>query len=133
MSRISARPGFAAERKRLAPHQLDAVVLLRIVRRGNLRATVEAIPRDAEVHHVGRQHPVIDDVRALFACTLDERRGDPRGGEPHVARHPDAPGIEVGDEAAADLPRRLLVHFGGIQSAHVVRFENRCFDAHKRL
>ena len=48
-----ADAGVAGERERLAPHHLDAVVLLRVVRRGDLRAAVEAVADDGEVEHVG--------------------------------------------------------------------------------
>ena len=57
-----ADAGVAAQWKRLAPDHLDPVVLLRIVRRRDLHAAVVAVPGDGEVHHVGRNHPVVDDV-----------------------------------------------------------------------
>ncbi len=118
-------PRLAAQRERLAAHQLDAVVLLRVVRRGDLRAAVVPVARHGEIHHVGRRHAVVDDVGALAQRALDERRRDRRRREPHVARHGDAPGVEVGDEAAADLPRGVLVDLGRVQAAHVVGLEYR--------
>ena len=42
----------------------------------------------------------------------------------HVARDRDPFGLQIGDEAAADLPRGILVDFAGIQAADVVRLEN---------
>ena len=131
-------PGVAAQRERLAPHQLDAVVLLRVVRRRDLRAAVVPVARDGEVHHVGAHHAVVDDVGALLARALDERRGHRRRRQAHVARHGDAPGVEVGDEAAADLPRRVLVDFRRIEAADVVGLEDGRVDAsetrgHSRL
>ena len=84
-----ADAGVAAERQRLGAHHLDAVVLLRIVRRGDLRAAFEAVVDDREVHHVGRQHAVVHDVRALLADAVDERRGNRRRRHAHVARDAD--------------------------------------------
>ncbi len=62
----------AAQRKRLAAHHLDAVVLLGVVRRGNLRPSVVPVPGDGVVQHVRAHHPVIDNVGSLRACALDE-------------------------------------------------------------
>ena len=87
---------LAAERKRLAPHQLAAVVLLGIVRRGDLRAAVEPVGGDGEVHHVGAGQAVVDDVAALRARAVDEGRGQRRRRQPHVARDGEAPRPEIG-------------------------------------
>ncbi len=72
-----ADAGVAAERKRLAADHLDAVVFLRVVRRGDLGSAIVAIAGDGEVHHVGRHHAVVDDVRALLARAFDEGRRRP--------------------------------------------------------
>ena len=58
--------GFAAERKRLLAHHLAAVVLLGIVRRGDLRAAVEAVGGHREVHLSVPAQAVVDDVAALL-------------------------------------------------------------------
>ena len=84
-----AQPGVAAERQRLGAHHLDAVVLRRVVRRGDLRAAFQSRAGDGEVHHVGRHHPVVDDVGALRSRALDERFGQRGRRQPHVARHGD--------------------------------------------
>ena len=70
--------GVTAERKGALANHLDAVVLLRVVRGGDLRAAVQRIRDDREVEHVGAEHAVVDDIGALFAGALDERRGDRR-------------------------------------------------------
>ena len=57
---------------------LIAVVLARVVRRGDLRAAFEPLARDGEIQHVGRHHPEIHDVAALRERPLDERGGDGR-------------------------------------------------------
>ena len=125
--------GVAAQRERLPPDHLDAVVLLRIVRRGDLRAAVVAVARDGVVEHVGAHHAVVDDVGALGAGALDERRRHRGRRQPHVARHRDPLRLQIADEAAADLPRRLFVHFGRIQPADVVGLEDGRVDAHSLL
>ncbi len=106
-----ADAGVAAERKGLAPHHLDPVVLLRVVRRRDLDAAVVTVPGDGEVHHVGRHHPVVDDARALFARTFDEGRGHRRRRQPHVATDGNALRVQVADEGAADEARAVLVDF----------------------
>ena len=62
-----ADAGVAAERQRLGADHLDAVVLPGIVRGGDLRAAFEAVVDDGEVHLVGAEHAVVDDVGALHA------------------------------------------------------------------
>ena len=121
-----ADAGVAAERKRLAPHHLDAVVFLGVVRRGDLRAAVVAVARDGEVHHVGAHHAVVDDVGALRAGALDERGGHRRRRQPHVARHGDA--LRAADRLTKPRPicrARLLVDLGRIEAADVVGLEDR--------
>ena len=124
MSRMSPMPGVAAERQRLGAHHLDAVVLLRIVRRGDLRAALEAVVDDREVEHVGAEHAVVDDVGALLARAVDEGRGERRRRDAHVARHADPRRAQIRDEAAADLPRDVFVDLAGIEPADVVGLED---------
>ena len=72
-------------------------------------AAVVAVARDGEVQHVGRDHPVVDDVGALRGRAVDERRRERRRRQPHVAADGDALRLQVGDERRADRPRGLLV------------------------
>ena len=53
--------GFAAQRKRFLADHLAAVVLAGIVRRGDLRAAVEAVGGHGVVHLVGADQAVVDD------------------------------------------------------------------------
>ena len=93
-----AQPGVAAERQRLGAHHLDAVVLRRVVRRGDLRAAFEARAGDGEVHHVGRHHPVVDDVGALRARALDEGSAS-EGEDSRMSRETAiCAGAEIGDK-----------------------------------
>jgi hypothetical protein len=128
-----ADAGVAAERERLAPHHLDAVVFLRVVRRGDLGAAVEAVARHRVIHHVGAHHPVVDDVGALGAGALDEGRRHRGGRHPHVARHRNPLRVEIRHEPPADLPGRLFVDLGRVEPADVVRLEDRRIDAHSLL
>ena len=114
-----------------AADHLAAVVLLRIVRRRDLRAAVEIVGRDGVIDHVGRDHPVVDDVGALLARAGDERRGQARRRHPHVASDADALRLEVGDKRAANLVKDLLVELCRIETANVVGFEN--VWVHRRL
>ena len=80
-SRMSRRPGVAADRKRAAADDLHARVLLGIVGGGDRRAAVEPELADGEVEHLGADHPDVDDVGAGLAAPRDERlvhRGDER-------------------------------------------------------
>ncbi len=64
-----------ADRLRARLAELDAVVLGRVVARGDHRAgDVEETAR--VVHHVGRAQPAVDDVRALRRRAAAERRGE---------------------------------------------------------
>ena len=90
MSRISPIPASPLSGSASGAHHLDAVVLPGIVRRGDLRAAVEPVVDDGEVEHVGAEHPVVDHVGALLARPVDERRGERRRRDPHVARDGDA-------------------------------------------
>ena len=99
---------LAAEREGLAPHQLAAVVLLRVVRRGDLRAAVEAGARHGVVHHVGAGQAVVDHLQALRGRAVDERRRQRRRRQPHVARDGDPPRPEERAEGAAELQEHVL-------------------------
>ena len=72
-------------------------------------AAVVAVARDGEVEHVGRDHPVVDDVRALRRGAVDEGRGERGRREPHVAADGDPLGLQVGDEGRADGARAVFV------------------------
>ena len=126
-----AEPLIAAQRQRAAPHHLDAVVLLRIVRRRDLRASFEAVVDHREVEHVRAEHAVVDDVGALLARALDEGGGNARRRDAHVARDANLARAEVDDEAAANLPRDLFVDFARVESADVVGLEDLRIDAHR--
>jgi hypothetical protein len=114
MSRISPRPRVAAQRQRFLPHHLDAVVLRRVVGRRDLRAALQALAGDGEVHHVRGHQTAIDDVGALLERASDERVGQGWRRQPHVARHGDLRRAEVRDESTADQPRRPLIDLGRI-------------------
>ena len=121
----------AAQRLGVPGDQLDAVVFLRVVRRRDLRAAVQPVAAHREIHHVGRQHAVVDDVASLLARALDERLGKPRRRRAHVARHGNPPGAEVGHEAAADVVRGRFVDLGRVEAPHVIGLEDvRVHDVH---
>ena len=130
MSRISIRPssplsGNASCRTIFAPLYCfglcEAVIC---------DAAVALIPRDGEVHHVGRNHAVVHDIGALQRRPVDERRGERRRGQPHVAADGDLPGLQVRDEAASDRPGGLLVYLIRVSTADVVGFEDRGVEGH---
>jgi hypothetical protein len=125
-----AEPRIAAERQRARAHHFDAVVLLRVMRRGNLRAPFQAIVDDGKVEHVGAEHAVIGHLGALLTRSVNERRREPGRGDPHVARHPDVFGAEVGDEAAADQPCHFFVDLARVETSDVVGLEDLGVDAH---
>jgi hypothetical protein len=94
------------------------------VRGGDLHAAVEVIRGDGEVQHVGRNHPVVDDVGAHRGRPIDERRSERRRGQPHVASDGNSPRLQIGHKGRANRPRRILADLIGIRTAHVVRFED---------
>jgi hypothetical protein len=125
-----ADAGIAAERGGAFPDHLDAVVLLRVVRGGDLRAALEVVLDDRVIQHVGAEHAVVDHVRPLLARALDERRGQCGRRRAHVTRDADLRCVQVCDESAPDLPRHLLVDLVGVQAADVVGLEDAGIDVH---
>ena len=123
----------AAQRKRLAADHLHAVVLLRVVRRGDLDAAVVAVRRDREVEHVGRNHPVVDDVGALRGGAVDERGRERRRRQPHVAPDGDPFRLQIRDERRADGARGLFVDLARIHAADVVGLEDSGVQVHFQL
>ena len=100
------------------------------MRRGDLRAAVEIVADDGEVEHVGGQHAVVDDVGALLAHAFDEGGGERRRRHAHVARDADRRRLQIGGEAAADLPGDVLVDLARVEAADVVGLEDVWIDLH---
>ena len=73
---------------------------------------------------VGAGKPVVDDVAALRDRALDERRGQRRRRQPHVARHGKAARPEVGDKGASELAEQILGDLLRIEPANVVGLED---------
>jgi len=91
------------------------------------------VARDGEVEHVGPHQTVIDDVGALRAGAVDEGRSDRRRREPHVARHRNPFGVQVGNETAADETRGVFVDFLRVEAANVVCLEDAGIDHKVRI
>ena len=77
------------------------------------------------------QHAVVDDVDALSARAVDERRGQRRRRDAHVARDADRAWLQVRGEAAADLAGDVFVDLRRIESADVVGLEDAWIDLHR--
>ena len=125
MSRMSPMPASPLSGSASGAHHLDAVVLLRVVRRGDLRAAVELVADDREVQHVGGEHPVVDDVGALLARAVDEGGGQRRRRQAHVARHgdPAAPRDRRRSRGRSAARRASLIS-AGYSAADVVGLED---------
>ncbi|PYR10658.1 MAG: hypothetical protein DMF99_11315 [Acidobacteria bacterium] len=88
------------------------------------------IARDGEVEHVGRNHAVVDDVGAARRGAVDERGGDRRRRQTHIAADGDPVRFEIRDEPGTDRARHVLVDLGRVNAAHVVSFEDIRIDVH---
>ena len=56
------QPGVAGDRTALRAHELQPVVLRRVVARGDHAPAVEAVVRGGEVHHLAAHHPEVHHV-----------------------------------------------------------------------
>ncbi len=117
------QPGVAADRKGTAADDLHAGVLLRVVRRGDADAAVEAVRADGVVDHLGADHPDVAHVGAGVRGPLDHGVRHRRRRQPHVAADRDRPRLEMVDVGAADRVGALLVELRRVEAAHVVRLE----------
>ena len=123
----------ARHRPRLVLGELQAVVLGRVVRGGDLHAAGRAQVADREVVHRRRRETDVDHVEAGGGQTLDERRGERRRGGPHVARDDHALAavgaivlVEDAGEGAADPAGHRFVELARVDPANVVRLEDAC-------
>jgi hypothetical protein len=85
--------------------ELDAVVLGRIVRRGEDRSRGFEATR-CEVHEVGRGEPEVDDVDALVGDALGEGPGQLDTGRAHVATDEDRALLGIGGVCGGELSER---------------------------
>jgi hypothetical protein len=124
---------LAAERERLLSHHLHAVVLLWIVRSGDLDPAFELVAGHGEIQHVRRDHAVVDHVRALRGHTVQER-GRQRGRrEAHVPAESDTLRLEVGDERRTDRTGSVLVDLARVHATDIVGLEDVGIHVHRRL
>ena len=81
--------------------------------------------RHGEVQHVGRDHPVVDDVGALRRGAVDERGRERRRGEAHVAADGDPLSPSGRRRTRAPIARAtVFVDLAGIEPADVVGLED---------
>ena len=73
------------------------------------------------------------DGGALRRRAVDERAGQRRRGEAHVASDRDVLRVEIRDERRADGARAVLVDLTGIDTTDVVRLEDARIEIHSRL
>ena len=115
--------GLLADRRRAGPAELDAVVLRRVVTRGEHRAgRVELAGR--EVDEVGRAQPDVGDVGAGERRAFDERGRERLRRRPHVVADDEV--LRAGEvrEGVADPAGERLVDLVGIDAADVVGLED---------
>ncbi len=125
-----AYPVLTGEGDGVFPAQLEAVVLLGVVRGGDHGpARLLQVP-DREVERVGGDLTEIEHVCARLRHALYEGAFDGLAGEPHVPGH-DYPGArqpQMGDEGAADVPRDVLVQAVRVYASDVVGLEYRLVE-----
>ena len=99
-------------------------VLLRVVRGGDADAPVEAELADGVVHHLGADHPEVEDVGAAVGRAVHECRRHRRRAQPHVAPDRDRAGLEMLDVCPPDPVCAVLVELRRVDAADVVRLED---------
>jgi hypothetical protein len=114
----------SSDGKRARAHDLHPRVLLRIVRRGDAHAAVEAELADGVVDHLGADEPEVEDVGAAVGRPFDQRGRHRRRREPHVAADGDPARPEMLDVAPSDPVGAVLVELRRVDPADVVGLEN---------
>ena len=123
VARIWRRPGLLADRRGAGAAELDAVVLRRVVARGEHRGgRVE--PAGGEVREVGRSETEGRDVGAGERDALGERLGKGDRRRAHVARDEDARRTGEPGEGVPDLPCDGLVDLVRVHAPNVVGLED---------
>src|SRR3954447_521812 len=120
-----AQAGVAREGDGVLAADIEAVVVLGIVRGGHHGpARLPEVP-DGEVERVGRDEPEVEHVRSSLRDALYEGLLQRLAREAHVAGHDD-PGafeVEVLYEGAADVACHVLVQILRIHATDVVSLE----------
>ena len=116
------------QRDRAFAAQLEPVVLLWIVRRGDHDAGRIAEFADGEIQLVGARQPEVDDVRSLGRDASRERVEERLRGRAHVAPDGDGRRMEILHERAPDQFGDRFVQLVGERSADVVALEDAEID-----
>ena len=114
----------ARNRDRALAAELEAVVLLGVVRGGDHHRSVATERTVAEVTDRRRGEPQIDHVGAELRRAAGERFEERDGGRADVAGDRDFLAGEEGDERACDVVGDLGRELGAVYAADVVSFED---------
>ena len=122
--------GVAAERQRAVLHELHAVVLRRVVRRGHHDPAVQPLRGDAEVQHLRRDEAEVDGRGAGRGRSGRERLDQPgrRGPGVHAGAEPGR--AQLLRQGAADALGGGLVQLLRVEAANVVGLEDAVRDGH---
>ena len=126
-------PRISADRQRASADDLHARVLLRVVRGGDREATVQVQLSDAEIEHLGADHPHVDDIHARVEDTLDRRPGHGRRRDAHVPADGHLGRLELLCIGPADPVRAVLVELVTIEAANVIGLEDLGVERHARI
>ena len=117
------QPGVGAHRPRLFAHELEAVVVRRIVARGDHDAAVEPERERREVDALGAAQADVHDIHARVVEAADQRAGQLVAGETDVAANGHATRPQPVGISAADPVDGLRIQLLGHPPADVIGLE----------
>ena len=120
---ISLRPDIRADGLALLAHQLEPVVVGRIVAGGDHHAAVELPGEGGEVHAFGAAQADVEHVDAGVGEAADQLLGEHVAGEADVAAHRHPLRLHESRERAADLVDEIFVDLFGNLAPDVVGLE----------
>ena len=123
-SRISSSPDSPPTGQRALADDLQAGVLLRVVRGGDRDAPVQPELADREIDHLRPDKTELEHVGARLRRARDHGPGHRGRGDAHVVPDRDPLRLEDVDEGSPDRARALLVELGAVDPADVVCLED---------
>src|SRR6185437_1578233 len=115
--------GVAADRSRLFPNELHAVVVRRVMARGDHDAAVQPLGKCCEIRALGPAQPDVEHISAAVHQAAFQRASELRAGESDVISDRHAPRLYESRIGAPDVIRQSLVDLFGNAAPDVVGLE----------
>jgi len=116
--------GVGADGLTQLAHQLQAVVIGRVVAGGDHQPAVELVIEGGEVHAFRAAQPDVHHIHAGVGDAADQRLRELLAGETDIAADGDAPRIDEGRVRAPYLVDEIRIDFVGNAAADIVGLES---------